>query len=290
VIDWTLTFNGLTIGAGTPYDIIAADGFLTLPDVASQDLPAIQQDGEVPGVDFLNGRTVTLTVSMAEDTWQADAGAFADAFSSTHAELPMVFRFPGVAGGGDTTIMCRVRQRSIPLDRTYAVGMAQAVIQLRATSPLFLTSLVQGSTRQVGFSGTSLLDFPVTLPLTFGDGLSPGGTIYVPNNGNRASRPVFTFYGDVGGIINPRVEDVNSGDFLAFSTLVPYGQTLTIDTAARTAQLTNYDNPVGASRSYGIMQGSTFPNVPPGGATYRFSSDSAPTSGVMSVASSDAWS
>lgn len=290
MIDWTLTFNGLTIGPGTPYDLVAADGFLTLPDVASQDLPAIQQDGEVPGVDFLNGRTMTLTVAVAGPTWQVDAGALADAFVSTHSELPLVFNFPGVAGEADATIMCRVRQRSIPLDHTYAVGMAQAVIQLRATSPLFLTAPVVGSTRQVGFSGTSLLGFPVTLPLTFGDGLSPGGTVFVPNNGNRASRPVFTFYGDVGGISNPRVQDVNTGDFFALSTLVPYGQTLTIDTAARTVQLTNYDNPIGASRSYGIMQGSTFPSVPPNGATYRFSSDSAPTSGVMSVASSDAWS
>lgn len=118
--DWTCEFNGLVMGEpDSAISIVGVDGLLSLPDVRTSDLTLVQRNGLWAGRDYLNGRTVTLTLEVYGNTreeFTEALNALQAAFTPGIDESPFRFRFPGAAADQTAYVMARVRKRSAPLD------------------------------------------------------------------------------------------------------------------------------------------------------------------------------
>ncbi|MFD7257818.1 hypothetical protein [Streptomyces sp. NPDC059874] len=158
--DWTCSFNGLVMGEpDSAISIVAVDGLLTLPDVRSSDLTLVQRHGLYAGDDYMNGRTVTLTLEVygsSREEFTAALNAVQAAFLPAEAEKPLTFRFPGATADRTAFVMVRPRKRSAPLDLNFANMVCNVMVELYATSPYMeaddLTTL---PTLASPFSGTS---------------------------------------------------------------------------------------------------------------------------------------
>ncbi|MFE2245248.1 phage tail family protein [Streptomyces lavendulae] len=137
--DWTCEYNGLVMGEpDSAVSIVHVDGLLTLPDVRSSDLTLVQRHGLYAGDDYMNGRTVTLTLEVYGSTRQeftAALNAVQAAFMPAESEKPLRFRFPGVTADRTGFVMVRPRKRSAPLDLNFANMVCNVVVELYATSP-----------------------------------------------------------------------------------------------------------------------------------------------------------
>ncbi|MFE5621722.1 hypothetical protein ACFQ8S_06870 [Streptomyces virginiae] len=137
--DWTCSFNGLVMGEpDSAISIVAVDGLLTLPELRTSDLTMVQRHGLFAGDDYMNGRTVTLTLEIYGSTreeFTAALNAVQAAFLPVQAEKPLTFRFPGAAADQTAYVMVRPRRRSAPLDLNFANMVCNVVVELFATSP-----------------------------------------------------------------------------------------------------------------------------------------------------------
>ncbi|MDN3259598.1 hypothetical protein QWJ26_07170 [Streptomyces sp. CSDS2] len=163
--DWTAEYADLIMGEpDSAVSIVAVDGLVSLPDVRSSDLILVQQHGLYPGDDYMNGRTVTLTLEVYgttdEEFSQALGRVFA-AFTAGGPETPLRFRFPGLAAGATAFVNVRPRRRSGPVDLNFAHRVCNVVVELFATDPhiyadalttLTMSSPWQGSTPKLRFT------------------------------------------------------------------------------------------------------------------------------------------
>ncbi|MEU9231214.1 hypothetical protein [Streptomyces subrutilus] len=137
--DWTCEFNGLVMGEpDSPVSIVAVDGLLSMPDIRTSDLTLVQQHGLYAGDDYMNGRTVTLTLEVYGRTREEFTAALSSlyaAFQPAQREKPLRFRFPGVGGDLTAFVNARPRKRSGPLDLNFAYQVCNVVIELFATDP-----------------------------------------------------------------------------------------------------------------------------------------------------------
>jgi phage-related protein len=137
--EWTCSYNGLVMGEpDSAVSIVQVDGLLTLPEVRSSDLELVQRNGLWAGDDYLNGRTVTLTLEV----YGTDPDSFGEALSDVVAafqpggdEKPLRFLFPGLAGNLTAYVKARPRKRSGPLDLHFAYNVCNVVIELFCTDP-----------------------------------------------------------------------------------------------------------------------------------------------------------
>ncbi|MDX2390189.1 phage tail family protein [Streptomyces sp. DK15] len=163
--DWTCEFGGLVMGApGSPISIVAVDGLLSLPDVRSSDLTLVQRHGLYAGDDYMNGRSITLTLEVygaTREEFTASLSAVYAAFQPAQVERPLRFRFPGVGGDLAGFVNVRPRKRSGPLDLNFAYQVCNVVVEFFATDPYIygdtLTSLAlsapwQGSNPKLNFT------------------------------------------------------------------------------------------------------------------------------------------
>ncbi|MGW4158819.1 hypothetical protein [Streptomyces sp. NPDC004788] len=137
--DWTAEYAGLVMGEpDSAISIVGVDGLVSLPDVRTSDLTLVQQHGQYPGDDYLNGRTVTLTLEVygatADEFAQALGQVYA-AFAPAGPERPLRFRFPGLAAGRTAFVNARPRKRSGPVDLNFANRVCNIVVELYATDP-----------------------------------------------------------------------------------------------------------------------------------------------------------
>ncbi|MFJ7419777.1 hypothetical protein ACIQXD_14345 [Streptomyces uncialis] len=137
--DWTCEYNGLVIGSpDSAISLAAVDGLISLPDMRTADLTLVQRHGLYPGDDYMNGRTVTLTLEVygrtREDFTTALNSVYA-AFGPADREKPLRFRFPGVGGDRAAFVNARPRRRSAPIDLNFAHFVCNVVVELFATDP-----------------------------------------------------------------------------------------------------------------------------------------------------------
>ncbi len=124
---------------GAPVQIREVDGLLSLPDMRSGDLELVQRHGLWPGDDYMNGRTVTLTLGVHGETLEEFTGALGAvqaAFCPGRKEKPLRFRFPGLTADREAFVSVRPRKRSAPLSVSFAARSCEVVVELFATDPL----------------------------------------------------------------------------------------------------------------------------------------------------------
>jgi hypothetical protein len=278
--DRQITYQGLTIGEGTAYSIDSIDG-LSTPSVRSSDRLVSLRDGLHPGDDYYEGRTVTLSTFIPERTTAAmntKRTALMSAFAGGHAETPLVFQVPGVAGGGERRINVRPRRAKFAANVGYGAGLSRDIFQLFATDPRIYdnTETVKILTLPASY-GTGLT-WPLTWPLNWG----PAGSdsTFVNNQGNFNAPATFRIDGPVE---NPRIENLTLNRTLAIDITLSASQYLQIDADARTVLLN------GTANRYSLLtQQSAWWLLQPGSNEIRFRA-AAPTAATMTLTWRSAW-
>jgi hypothetical protein len=282
--DWTCEYRGLVMGEpDSAISIVGVDGLLSLPDVRSSDLTLVQRNGLWAGTDYLNGRTVTMTLEVYGQNRDDFTGALNDlqaALMPGYDESPFRFRFPGAAADQTAYVMARVRKRSAPLDLNFAYLTCNMAVELFSTSPYIngdapRTVLVKSLKRSV--SPTGFVP-PAVVPWQ------------IRSQGSPEEDPVsrFTQYGSVPAL--PTIAVTNAAyptlidDVTGLWFSVNYDGDLFIDSAAQTVT-----DSQGADVSGLIAVGSTWPEFGPGEHRLRLRSRDEYTAATASVTWSDRW-
>ncbi|MFE0020519.1 phage distal tail protein [Amycolatopsis sp. NPDC059021] len=230
--EWMAEYRGLVIGApDSPLSLASVGGLLDLPGVRTSDRAALSRHGEVSGSDYLGARTVTLTIEVygrERAELAAALDAVTAAFAPAQPDSPLVFRFPGIAGGAVRFVSARVRKREIPVNVEYTHGVAMATVELYCASPLIVDPALMNST-------VSLFDPnapgggvrpPFRFPLRFGAPQNRA-VARVLNQGTFTTYPKFTIRGPV---VDPQITNLATGESLSFRYVLQRGEWLDVDT------------------------------------------------------------
>ncbi|MFE6159813.1 hypothetical protein ACFQ7F_12980 [Streptomyces sp. NPDC056486] len=282
--DWTCTYNGLVMGVpDSAISIVQVDGLLTLPEVRSSDLTLLQRHGLFAGDDYMNGRTVTLTLEVYGSTREEFTQALNDvqaAFIPGGIEAPFSFKFPGVAADRSAYFLARPRKRSAPLDLNFAYGVCNVVVELYATSPYMLGSDTRESVVK-SFARTDTpkgLTVPYEVPFTVqSNGAPPADPVtWLTQWGSIPARPFIT----VTDGASPVLWDDTTGQRFAVS----YDGTFTIDSANERVTTAQGDVINGL-----IAEGSVWPEYGPGTHRLRLTSRDEYTAARAVLSWVDRW-
>lgn len=266
--EWMAEYKGLVIGApDSPMSLVAVDGLLDLPGLRTSDRAALSRHGEVSGgSDYLGARTVTLTVEVYGRERGELASALdqvAAAFAPAQPDAPLVFRFPGIAGGGTRFVAARVRKRTIPVNVEYAHGLAMVTVELYCSSPLIVDPVIRSRSAVLPLPDApgGGLRAPFRFPIKFGIP-SERGIIRVVNDGTFTSYPRFIIRGPVD---TPQITNVATAERLTLNYVLLAGEWLDVDAYTHEVLLNGT-----APRFATAGIGNTWPTCPPGMTEFAF--------------------
>lgn len=273
-----LTWKGFSL-LGVALSLVELDGVYSTPDVRTSDVDRARAHGQWAGVDLLGGRTITATIQAIaphpdEPEWQAVQGLL----RAVGPEDTLGIQLSGFAGGVEVQTQARIRRLNIPVDvERYQFGVPQITVEWHCTDPRFYSATESSTTVPVSAPAGAGMTFDATFDLSFGGPL-PSGVIDATNDGNFEAPWVVEFEGPV---TNPRIEHVATGQTLRFVGSVGGGQTLRVDSLARTVTLD------GASRYSWLTPGSQWFDLVPGANEVRLAASAGSGSGTLTFRS--AW-
>lgn len=278
--NYQLSYNGLTIGAGTDVQLVGIDGLRALPGIRSSDVARPRADGSFGGLNFMGERIVTLQLLVmvtVANPWETVLEQLSAAFlhiSDPGKLLPLQFQLPGQPA---LQIIGRPTRYHVPVDVPYAFHKAAVAIEMSCPDPLIYAAA--SSSVSAGLPNpTSGAVWPVTWPMTYGS--SSGGALTVVNSGNWATPLKFTIQGPC---VNPWVS-LGSAK-LTFNLTLASTDTLTVDTGAHTITLNGT-----ANRYNTLAVGSQWFTAAPGSSTVNFGSgDSTQVTATCTATYSSAW-
>lgn len=257
--DWTCEYSGLVIGSSdSALSLAGVDGLLSLPDVRSSDLVLIQRKGRWPGDDILDGRPVTLTVEIygrTPEEFSAAWGALTAAYRVGRPEMPLRFRFPGIAGGGTAYVMARPRKRGGAIDLSFAYGVSTVPIELYATDP----KIYADALRTVRASSK-----PGAAPTPF------------TQRGSVPARPVV----EITNAKNPVLKDELTGQTFG----VAYTGSVTVDSAAEVVR-----SSAGGDITGLVTPGSVWPEYEAGSHRLKLTSENKDVEATAALTWREAW-
>lgn len=249
-------FNGLTMGAGTPYSIQNISGLKDLPPIRSQDDDRGYFDGSFSGNDFLSGRTITINLIVLNgngNSAQQNANILKTAlmFQKTGTQP---FQFQLSPDEGLKFVNGRVRGQSILVDQNFSYGYIVAQFKIFCPDPR-----IYDNTQLSLFlsAGTPLgRGYPRTYPISYGGGSNTAQGV-IANAGNATTYPVITI---TGPAVNPSIGNFSTGQAMAFNVTLAATDVLVIDLQARTITLNG--NPArnlltGASQWFSALAGNS---------------------------------
>jgi hypothetical protein len=133
--DFQWSYNGLTMGANTPYGVLKVEG-LDLAKIRSGDVNWSRDHGQQMGLDLYEDRDVILDLWMKSDGTSLQHAQLALATATIvrlNEELPLWFKLPEYPV---LCIMCRPRKRPMKIDSDYAAAkIGKPELSLHATDP-----------------------------------------------------------------------------------------------------------------------------------------------------------
>lgn len=278
--DYQLSIGGLVLGPGTNYIVQSIDGFGTT-DVRTTDVPRPRDHGEFYGLDFLSGRTITITAiirgaSAAEVVANIDAllAVWQPVSTDTSTVVPLSYKFPG-----QDARQFNGRPRRAPIDTHRIIGNnAPIVLEYKVADPRQYDATPDTVT--VGVSTvTAGRTYPRTYPLTFGGGSS--NSILAVNAGNFSTRPTARI---LGPATNPSILNSSTGQKVKFAIVLGASDFLDIDFDAKTVVLN------GTTSRYGTLTSdSTWWSLAPGSTTVQFSADTSTGGTALTFNWASAW-
>lgn len=272
--NYQYTFGGLTVGAGQPIGVMSATGIESLPGIRTGDLVVGFKEGQTPGLDISDGRSIHLDLIILDGAtdFYTNVEALKTATVTAVNESSFTYQLPG---RNARTCNARPRRRDIPIDPEYGMRYGKATIEFYATDPRwydasFTTTVMSLPTATTG------LTFPATASFTFGSAGS-GGSASLTNSGNYPAPWVATF---TGPIVTPVL--TLGSNVMTFNGTVNSGETLVVDSLGQSVLLNGT-----ASRSQWITSSSVWFTIPVGASSVQFTAASG--SGSCSFAYRSCW-
>lgn len=276
-----LEYRGVDLTAA-PYVVQRIGGLHASPEIRGASRPRFGRNGNVPGLDVLGGRAITLELELVdfdEALFLAASTAVQTAFlPGGEDEYPLRIQVPGVAGGNALRVMAKPGNWALPLDELYAEMTAPLVVELVATDPLLYSDTA--TTVSLGVQAASGgVTFPVTFPITFVTGGGSSGVVTVVNIGNAPSPPTFRINGPV---TNPTIRNETLDRALELELDIVAGDYVDIDVAARSVLLN------GTANRYSSLTSPQWWELAPGANAVRYSADVSASS-VLDMTYRHAW-
>lgn len=151
--NYQMSFNGLTIGAGTNYQIIGYDGLGGTAPLRIQDENRGYLDGSYTGRDFYDERTVTIGILVLGSSTNSaqyyynllqaafapqSLGYYVDPTGNTPAASQLkLFTYRLTADTGDKRMYGRSRGLTTPVNADFTYGYIQTQVQLSFPDPRY---------------------------------------------------------------------------------------------------------------------------------------------------------
>ncbi len=274
--DFQWSYRGATFGDGTLIEAASVEGF-GLPDLRTADAARSGAHGSYVGADWSQGRSIIMQLEAFGATSTALEALLAPLFAAavpSSTESPLAFKLPGQV---DRFVNARCRRRSPVIDNAYALGFARFAIEFYASDPrIYATTLTSLSATLPTVSGG--LAFPAAAPFVFGSSGS-GGAIAATNSGTFETPWTATFNGP---LVAPTLSHTGQGKTLAFTGTLAAGETLVLDSAAKTVLLNGT-----ASRYSWLTAASQWFTIEPGSNPLAFAGASG--TGSCTVTFRSAW-
>lgn len=272
VLPRQVEFGGLLLGAGTPYRWKELVGWDDMPGLDLSDAPRPNDHGDFAGTGLYQSRLPFLTLavhgSTVEDTEEL-LRLLRTRMAYDDTETPLVIR----DAAGTLQAAARVIARTIPHQPNRTMGVADAGVQWKCSSPL-RTGMVTRTAHLTQGAGSGGLEYPLEYPLDYGTPAVGGSTTLV-NDGEAPAPAVVTFHGPGNGY-----GIAAAGQLLKFNLPLADGDTLTVDTHSGTVLLN------GSSDRTGWIAPESAPpetwRIPPGDTSVRFTvtDDAGPSTAV----------
>lgn len=288
--DYQQEIGGVVLGTGTAYTVAKVDG-LGMTGVRTQDAPLEWDDGEIAGVDRLEGREIIWEggVSMPGDPGGAlDAiGALQDVFddeqvrTTPNAVVPLRLKLPG-----RPVRVVYGRPRRLDYDDSLlVVGWLPFTAAFRALDPRYYSEAAQVLTLGLNISQTNGIEAPVVAPIVttnLTDLQRPG---FLTNEGSARTWPVVRFSGPC---TNPSLTNVGTGASLGLSMTIPDGEYVEIDTRPWSRTVLRNGT---ASASGSLMRGSRISEfyIEPGTTEFSFAAVDATNTSRARITAYPAW-
>lgn len=189
--NYTVTFNGLTIGAGTLFPITNIEGLGGTSPLRIQDDNRGYLDGSYTGQDFYDERTVYIDVTILGDnssTAQSNYKILQKAFApqsigyypdptgyTPAANQLKLFQFRLTGNTGDQQMYGRSRGLSTMIDPDFTYGFIQTRIQLTFPDPRYYDTA--GTTKTGASFTVSNSGWATSCPVITVSNPAPTGTI-----------------------------------------------------------------------------------------------------------------
>lgn len=252
------SFNGLSWGLGTKYQIIGVKGIEDLPPVSASDQSKAQTDGSFRGQDELDERTIMLDF-LLQGTNNADYTALVAAFNVAF-KRSFVNDLPLLWADNSRLINCTCRGRNHDYDTSWQATWGKVHVLLVASDPLIYENVLNSTTLNIP-AASGGLSWPLSWPLSWGSAVS--GSANFVNSGTETTYPVITFNGP---LTNPSMikNSPAPAQSLTFNIVLAGGDTLVVDTAAKTITLN------GTANRYSSLVSSQWFGLDPGTSQLSF--------------------
>lgn len=279
-IDYGLTIAGLDLGPGTNYIVHSVDGF-GIPTTRVGDSPRPRDHGLFYGLDFMDGRTITISLTVrgatpSEVVANLDTllAAWKPIYSDSLTISALAYKFPG-----QVARLLRGRPRQAKADTSRIIGNRVPVtLEYVAADPRQYAAA--GSVGTVGMA-TSSGGRTYNRIYNLSYGASGSVFLFATNAGDFVTKPILKITGPAA---NPHVENLTTGEVMKFALTLAAGDILTIDCDARTVLLNGT-----ASRYSSLSSDSAFITMQPGSNTLRFIADTYQPAASLEVDWSSAW-
>lgn len=237
--DGQIEFDGLLLGAGTPYKWRTLDGWDDLPGVDSGNVPRSARHGSWPGRHLAQERIITWEGFVRARDVDTMRTAVQDLRSVTsiaddESEITLVIR-----EDGETLLaFAKILRRSVPGDFTRRPVMRDLALQWVCSDPRRYSMAERGVGVDAQIGGVGGLEYPLTYPLLYGTPVTPG-TATVTNEGNVPTHPLVIVRGEVE---NPLIVNQTTRRQLEFRITLAETDFLEIDTHAGTVLLNGTSN------------------------------------------------
>lgn len=271
--DGAIEFGGWSTSASGVTGLRRLDGVESMRGVRSGNVPRGRAHGAIPGPQFLDERVITAEIVLSGTPTEIRTATdeMASAMPTLDVEQPLVWVLPGMSA---RRVSARVAERDLPVTIDYLISMGVAVVQFVATDPRIYADAVQTASTGPG-SATGGLSFPFSFPFSFGT--TTTGTLAVSNGGNTLAPWTATL---VGPLTSPSISLVGTTGQVAWNGLVlTAGQTLEIDSLARTSKLNGTADRFPTARSWF--------GLPPGDSTVQLQATAG--DGTLTLTHRDTW-
>ncbi|MER6364974.1 hypothetical protein [Kitasatospora sp. NPDC001527] len=228
-----MELGGVLLGGASAVVLHEPDGILDSPDLRTVRTTRIGRDGMRLGDDRLGGRSITLRMTVLDSP---ETRARLLAVLRPNADTVLRFAVPGVAGGAARAAV-RVGERGTPLDALHIAGAVRIDVELQAADPyLYADQVSTGEVRPDPPRGWGRL-FPLRFPFRF---VRPTGDSAAADLVVRGTEDVWPVITLPGPLAHPVITN-RAGERLVIDLDIPAGESLVVDTGARTVRLNGAD-------------------------------------------------